>query len=160
MTGPKPQAELAFQHTVDEALRLRGCVTMHCYPLMTRHGWRTGTTLAGWPDLYAFYPAGWALFIEVKRPPNKLEAEQRAVLSLAARQPQARVWVVTPDDPPWETLLDWIKDPEAAPPVYGFEPVDDPRRELAVAELRRQQRKPVRRGARRDSTPAGTLPGL
>jgi hypothetical protein len=162
VTGRRPQAETAFQHTVDEALRLRGCVTNHVYPLMTKHGWRTGTTQPGWPDLFAFHPAGWHLLIEVKVPPNRLEDEQLAVLTAGCRAPNAVSWMVTPDDPDWSTLMGWITDPSTAPKVYGFDPHPDPMRLLAEADLRRQRRKTARavaalRGGRRR---VDALPGM
>jgi hypothetical protein len=170
VTGRNSKAERAYQNTVDEALRMFGCVTKHDYPLLTRHmTWRTGTTLPGWPDLFAFHPRRWLLFVEVKVPPNGLEDEQLACLSLAAAVPCARVWVVTPDDPPWPVLQGWMREPKSAPAVHGFEPHPDPRRLLAEAERRRAQRRADRTAAKLARTPSrrgspgrtpDTLPGL
>ena len=165
MTRPS-KAERAYQATVIDALRLRGCIVKHDYPLMTRGGeWRTGSTLPGWPDLFAFHPKRWNLLIEIKVPPNRLEPEQRAVLSRAAEIPCNRAWCIRPDDPDWATLMEWVRSPKDAPAVYGFEPHPDPVRLLAEAELRREQRRVDRaasglRSRSRRPRPAGTLPGL
>lgn len=163
MTGRSSQAHQDFQHTITQALQLRGCVVQHVYPLRTKDGWRTGTTLSGWTDLFAFHPKHWALFIEVKVPPDSLKDDQRAVLSLAAAIPCARAWVVKPNDPDWATFLEWVRAPKDAPAVYGFEPVTDPLRTLAEAELARERRKAARRFRTRRGPYAragGQLPGL
>lgn len=166
MTKRNPTPEKAFQDTVDGLLRMFGCVTKHDYPLLTKHGvYRTGTTLRGWPDLFAFHPRRWVLAIEVKAEHGVLDPEQLACLSLFAEIPCARAWVVSPVDPEWTDLQGWVRRPRDAPRVYGFEPAENPRRALVEAqEWRAQRRAEARlrrpsgrgsRGRRRD-----TLPGL
>jgi hypothetical protein len=141
-------AEKAYQDTLVGLLEMFGYVTEHSYPLMTKQGfWRTGSTLKGKPDLIAVRPPR-LLAIEVKVPPNRIEPEQRCVLSLYAAIPCARAWLVTPTDPPWADLQQWVRHPRAAPVAYGFEVMDpvEARAELGRLAKGRRASKQSKRG--------------
>ena len=147
------QPERAFQATFTQALDVRGWVWDHTYPLRTRDGWRTGSTLKGKPDLMAIRPP-WELAIELKADNGTLAEEQRAVLSLYAQLPHARAWVIRPAMP-WTMVDGWLADPEGAPRVHGFVPMS--RREAKrVIDLSRLRPRRSRRGSRTASS--GQLP--
>ncbi len=135
MSPPGPEA--AFQATLTDALDLLGYVWDHTYPLRTRDGWRTGSTLKGKPDLIALRPPI-ELAIEVKTGEGVLAAEQRAVLSLYAQLPHARAWVLR-STMPWPMITGWLQDPQAAPRVHGFDPMNraEAKRVIDRSRLRR-----------------------
>jgi hypothetical protein len=146
------QGEKAFQGTLVDALTLRRYVVDHTYPLRTRDGWRTGSTLKGKPDLIALRPP-WELAIEVKFEDGTLAEEQRAVLSLYAQLPHARAWVIR-STMPFEMVVGWITDPAEAPRVHGFQPMTRARA-VEVIELSRLRRQRSRPGSR--TVPSGQL---
>lgn len=161
MTKRNLQLEREWQRTVIGLLELFGCVVERVYPLRTQHGWRSGCTLKGRADLVAYHPRYWILHLETKGEHTRLEPEQAACLSLAAQTPCVRAWVVRPDDPPWADLQQWVRRPKLAPPIYGFEPVPDPRRELVRLARTRAAARQSKRLMRGLSGPTpDTLPGL
>jgi hypothetical protein len=113
--------ERDWQATLVAALEAFGYVVEHTYPLRTQHGWRTGSTLKGKPDLIALRPPR-LLAIEVKTDVGRLDPEQRAVLSLYALVPSCRAWVLRPRDD-WDTIVAWLRRPKLAPQAYGFDPL-------------------------------------
>jgi hypothetical protein len=124
MTPAIDARESEFQTTLTETLELLGYQTCHVYPLMTKHGWRSGTTAKGWPDVIAVRPPR-MLAIEVKGSGRyNFPDEQRAWLSLFSLIPSCRAWLVNPRDPAWDTLYGWMRRPKLAPAVYGFDPMD------------------------------------
>lgn len=138
MTRKASVGEKEWQATLVAALEVFGYVVEHTYPLRTQHGWRTGSTLKGKPDLIAVRPPR-LLAIECKTEVGRLDPDQRAVLSLYAEIPSARAWVLRPTDP-WDDIQAWLRRPRHAPSVYGFEPMPhlDAYRQLAT----RRQRQP------------------
>lgn len=120
--GP-PLREKEWQATLVALLEAFGYVVEHTYPLRTQHGWRTGSTLSGKPDLYALRPPR-LLAIECKSDTGRLDRLQAAVLSLHALVPCHRAWVLRPRDH-WDTIVDWVRRPAAAPVTFGFEPMDE-----------------------------------
>ena len=136
MPGP-PTPEAAFQGLVTDALDLLGYVWDHTYPLRTRDGWRTGSTLKGKPDLIALRPPI-ELAIELKAEGGVLAPEQRAVLSLYAQLPHARAWVLR-SNMPWPMITGWLQAPQDAPRVHGFEPMNraEAKRVIDLSRLRR-----------------------
>lgn len=136
MPGP-PTPEAAFQGTVTDALTALGWVWDHTYPLRTRDGWRTGSTLKGKPDLIALKPPI-ELAIELKAEDGVLAEEQRAVLSMYAQLPHARAWVLR-STMPWAMITSWLQDPQAAPRVHGFAPMTrvEAKRVIDLSRLRR-----------------------
>lgn len=142
--------EKDYQNTLVGLLEMFGYVTEHSYPLLTKQGfWRTGSTLKGKPDLIALR-APRLLAIEVKVPPNRIEPEQRCVLSLYAAIPCARAWLVTPTDPPWADLQAWVRHPKDAPVAHGFDVMDplEARAELKRLAKERNVSKRSKRGSR------------
>lgn len=159
MTKANLTREKDFQQTLVDTLELFGYVVEHTYPLRTQHGWRTGSTLKGKPDLIAVRPPR-VLAIEVKGENTPLEEPQRAVLSLYVEVPCARAWVIRPQDPPWPLVQRWIQRPnppadvgEPAPRYYGFEPMD-------VEDARRYLLSKGRRGAPPKRAGNGSPPSL
>lgn len=116
-------SERDWQATLVGALEIFGYVVEHTYPLRTQHGWRTGSTLKGKPDLIAVRPPR-LLAIECKTDKGRLDPDQRAVLSLYALIPCARAWVLRPRDD-WSRIQLWMRLPKDAPAVYGFEPMPE-----------------------------------
>lgn len=114
--------EKEWQATLVAALEAFGYVVEHTYPLRTQHGWRTGSTLKGKPDLIAVRPPR-LLAIECKNEAYKPTPEQVAVLSLYALVPCARSWILRPNDPSWADVQAWLHRPKLAPAAYGFEPM-------------------------------------
>lgn len=114
--------EKEWQATLVAALEAFGYVVEHTYPLRTQHGWRTGSTLKGKPDLIAVRPPR-LLAIECKNEAYKPTPEQVAVLSLYALVPCARSWILRPNDPSWADVQAWLHRPGRAPATYGFEPM-------------------------------------
>ena len=135
----RPTPEKAFQaRLVTEGLHPRGWVENRIFPLRTDDGsWRTGSTLKGWPDIFAFRAKRF-LAIEVKAEDGRLRPDQLAVLSLLAQIPVARVWVLDPTAD-WDTVMGWLDVPRDAPPVFGFDPMDplDAYRVVAPASARK-----------------------
>ncbi len=122
MPPPSPTIkERDWQATLVATLEVFGYVVEHTYPLRTQHGWRTGSTLVGKPDLVALRPPR-LLAIECKTAKGRLTREQIAVLSLYSMVPCARAWVLRPTDP-WPDIQEWLRRPKFAPDVYGFEPL-------------------------------------
>jgi hypothetical protein len=118
-SGP---SEKEWQSTLVDLLEVFGYVVEHTYPLRTEHGWRTGSTLKGKPDLIAVRPPR-ILAIECKVDREKPTAHQIAVLTLYSLIPNARAWVLRDSDP-WDDIQAWVRNPKASPRVYGFTPVD------------------------------------
>lgn len=114
-------AEKEWQATLVAAAEIFGYVVEHTYPLQTRHGWRTGSTLVGKPDLIMLRPPR-QVVIECKTNKGRLDPQQRAVLSLYALIPNTRAWVLRPRDP-WSDIQDWLRRPGRAPATYGFDPM-------------------------------------
>lgn len=147
MTRANPTPEREFQRTIVDLLDTFGYAVDHTYPLRTQHGWRTGSTLVGKPDLLAIRPPR-ILAIEVKGEHTRVEPEQIACLSLFAEVPCARAWLIRPSDP-WSDLVAWVRRPKLAPATFGFDPI-------TVGEARRVLREARRRkAARRDAPPLG-----
>jgi len=121
MTTPARTPEREWQRTLVELLEAFGYVVEHTYPLRTQHGWRTGSTLDGKPDLMALRPPR-LLAIECKSDTGRLTPRQVAVLSLHAEVPCHRAWVLRPTDP-WPDIVEWVRRPASAPVTFGFEPM-------------------------------------
>lgn len=136
--------ERAFQQDMVALLEAHRYMVEHTYPLRTRDGWRTGSTLKGKPDLIAIAPP-WLLAIELKAKDGTLAEVQRAVLSVYAALPMTRAWVLK-ETAPTAMLHRWVTDPEAAPAVHGFEPMDLPRARQVIAASR-LRRRPSRHGS-------------
>lgn len=117
--APAP-TEKEFQTTLVRTLEVLGWHVNHVFPLRTKHGWRTGTTAEGWPDLFAVR-GPWAIAIEVKSDKGRLRAEQRVWLQRLALIPSIRSWVIRPRDD-YSQLVSWLRDPEHAPRVFGWQP--------------------------------------
>lgn len=132
-SGP---SERDWQATLVGVLELFGYVVEHTYPLRTEHGWRTGSTLKGKPDLIAVRPPR-ILAIECKIRREKPTDEQVAVLSLYSHVPCGRAWILRPSDP-WDDIQAWIRTPARAPAVYGFDPLSplDARKVLDASRRR------------------------
>jgi hypothetical protein len=157
VTKANPTPEREFQKTLVGVLELFGYQVNHTYPLRTEHGWRTGTTAIGWPDLTAVRPPR-LLVIEVKGEHTPLEEAQRAWLSLFAGIPCARAWVLRPTDPPWPDVQAWIRRPKEAPRVYGFDLTPDPLLALANVRAEKARRRATKRQQRSNPPAAPTLP--
>lgn len=144
MPAGRQTPERAFQQGFVALLEAHRYVVDHTYPLRTKDGWRTGSTLKGKPDLLALRPP-WMLAIELKAQGGRLEEVQRAVLSVFAELPMTRTWVLR-ETAPTRMLTTWIAEPEAAPVVHGFEVMDlrEARQVIAASRLRRR---PSRRGS-------------
>lgn len=155
MTKRNPTPEREFQRTLVGVLELFGYEVNHTYPLRTQHGWRTGTTAIGWPDLTALRPPR-QLAIEVKGEHTPLEEPQRAWLSLHALIPCNRAWVIRPNDPPWPDVQAWIRRPKLAPQSYGFVLLDQRAARAVLAEARRNRAK--NRAAKRARNASPQLP--
>jgi hypothetical protein len=153
VTTDRGTPEKVFQQGFVALLEAHRYVVDHTYPLRTRDGWRTGSTLKGKPDLLALRPP-WLLAIELKAEGGTLAEVQRAVLSVFAGLPMARAWVLR-ETAPTRMLQTWIAEPEAAPAVHGFEVMDlvEARQVIALSRLRRR---PSRRGSRGEAS--GQLP--
>lgn len=118
--GTTPERE--WQATLVDLLHTFGYIVEHTYPLRTEHGWRTGSTLRGKPDLVALRVPR-LLAIECKRDGEYPTPAQRAVLTLYANVPCARAWVLRPGDD-FDAIVAWVRHPAKAPHHYGFDPLD------------------------------------
>ena len=90
---PEP-TEAQFQAAIVELAHLCGWQTNHTYRSASRRdgGWRTATTLPGWPDLTLFRP-GQFLIREIKTTRGRLTVAQRGVLAgLRAAGVDAGTW--------------------------------------------------------------------
>lgn len=157
MVKPPPIGEKAWQSTLVSTLEAFGYEVNHNYPLRTKHGWRTGSTAKGWPDLTALR-GSWLLAIEVKDDATPFQEGQIEWLARFALLRCARALVLRPRDD-WPTIVEWIRRPHTAPLCYGV-PLDeldelDPR--LAV-DLRRRLDAANVEGARRDHPREGNQP--
>lgn len=130
--------ERDWQNTIVDTLEVFGYVTEHTYPLRTQHGWRTGSTLRGKPDIMALRPPR-QLAIEVKMNDTYPTREQVAVLSLHALIPCHRAWVIRPRDP-WQDFIAWVRHPKTAPAAYGFDPLDEAEAKRVLAEEARKRK--------------------
>lgn len=119
MTAAARVPERAFQQTIVELLDALGWASCHTYPLQTRHGWRTGTTAKGWPDLVALR-GSYVVAIEVKSDTGRATAEQVAWLRRFAELDAGRAWLVDPSTDV-QTLARWLQYPEHAPHTHGFD---------------------------------------
>lgn len=118
MTKAAAVPERAFQQTIVELLEATGWESCHTYPLQTKHGWRTGTTAKGWPDLVALR-GEFIVAIEVKSDTGKATPEQLAWLGRFAALGCGRAWLVGPALP-FQTLARWLQHPQLAPETYGL----------------------------------------
>ncbi len=125
-------AEKAYQDTLidprDGLLIILGYATNHCYPLQTKHGWRTGTTAKGWPDIIAvrqhFVLAVEVKGFDVKGRPTPFQPGQVEWLELFAEIPTGRAWVLRPTDD-WDQTVQWCRHPEDGPRRFGYDPILD-----------------------------------
>ena len=120
-------AEKEYQKTVEGALTTLGYEWNHVYPLRTEHGWRTGTTTKGWPDLTAIR-GRFILAIEMKGYDRNGRATeftegQKDWLGRFSHLAGGRAWVFRPTDD-WAETQEMLRHPENAPRVYGWAPDD------------------------------------
>ncbi len=112
--------EREFQRVITDALDHTAWKWTHVYPLRTAHGWRTGTTWRGWPDLTALR-GPYLLAIEIKTDAGRADPEQIDCLTRFSVVAGARAWVLRPRDDIAQ-IVGWMRDPATAPRVYGFVP--------------------------------------
>lgn len=117
---PARVSERDWQKTLVVLLETLGWHVNHVFPLQTKHGWRTGTTASGWPDLVALR-GPWLVAIEVKSDKGKAEPDQLIWLQRFALLPCARSWILRPADSV-QAVARWLRDPESAPRVHGWQP--------------------------------------
>lgn len=115
-----PTSERAYQETLVTTLEVFGWHVCHVYPLQTKHGWRTGTTADGWPDLVCLRRE-WIIAIEVKSDKGRATPQQRLWLHRFAAVESARAWLLRPSDDYGE-IVEWFRDPAHAPRVHGWTP--------------------------------------
>lgn len=90
--------EADFQRLVLDLLHVTGWEVMHVRRSIGRRGgtaaWQTTTSIAGWPDLFAFSPMRRQHFaVELKSQHGRLSPEQRGVLErLEAAGVRTFVW--------------------------------------------------------------------
>lgn len=119
MTAPAV-SEREWQKTLVILLETLGWHVNHVFPLQTKHGWRTGTTAEGWPDLVALR-RDQLVAIEVKSQRGKATDAQLVWLQRFALLPCARAWILRPSDDV-RTVAGWLRDPANAPRVHGWSP--------------------------------------
>ena len=118
MTERARVPEREFQQTIVELLDATGYASCHSYPLRTRHGWRTGTTAVGWPDLVALRgPA--IIAIEVKSDTGRPKPEQIEWLDRFAALDSGHGWLIAPDVD-FQRLARWLQHPRLAPITFGY----------------------------------------
>lgn len=95
---PPPISEAEWQAQVVDLATMLGYQVLHVRRSIggTKQGWRTTTSIVGWPDLLCFGPRG-IVALELKVGKNRPTAEQLAVLT-ALEQAGARVMVAWPAD--------------------------------------------------------------
>lgn len=121
MTDTSAVLEKDWQDTVVKTLRVLGWHTNHVRRTVGRgKRWTTSTSATGWPDLVCLRGPV-LLAIELKSDAGKLTDAQQEWLGYFSGLPSARVWVLKPSDP-WDQITVWLRDPEQAPPVYGWLP--------------------------------------
>lgn len=113
--------EKDYQDTVVKTLRLLGWHTNHTRRAIGKgRRWTTPTSAVGFPDLLSV-KGSWLLAVELKSDVGKLTDAQQEWLGYFAGLPCARVWVLRPRDP-WDQITGWLRDPAAAPAVFGWTP--------------------------------------
>lgn len=132
--GPDPLklTERQWQTTLTEALERLGYLVNHVFPMKTKRGYRTGTTVKGWPDLEAS-GKGHILYIEVKGPKTVITAEQVDVLLHLSKAECARCWILRPKDD-WQMISNWIARPADSPKTYG---IPEPKKYLTRGQITR-----------------------
>lgn len=115
-----PVSERDWQRTLVEMLDTFGWTHTHTYPLRTQHGWRTGTTSKGFPDLLCVR-GPWVLGIEAKTDKGRATPEQLDWLARFAEIPTGRGWLLRPSDN-IDDLARWLTRPGDSPRVHGFTP--------------------------------------
>lgn len=122
---PTQVSEKLWQRTLVEGFETFGYLVNHVYPLATKTGYRTSTTLKGWPDLTAIGTgsrAGYLVFVECKGPKTPIDADQLVVLDALARSEDARCWLLRPaSHEGMREIVEWMRDPASAPVRYGFD---------------------------------------
>lgn len=113
-------SEREWQRVLADALDALGWAWFHIYPLQTAHGWRTPTTAKGIPDLCCFRGA-YTLGIEVKDNRGTVDPQQKVWLTRWSVLAGGRAWVLRPRDD-IDQIVAWLRDPQHAPRIYGFEP--------------------------------------
>jgi len=110
--------EREFQATVVELLEVCGWSWFHIFPLRTKHGWRTGTTSKGIPDLICLRGPD-VIAIEVKSDQGRPKPEQVEWLDRFAALDSGHAWVISPDVD-FQTLSRWLAHPRLAPVRHGY----------------------------------------
>ena len=118
MTKRAQVPERAYQQTIVELLEATGWAVCHVYPLQTKHGWRTGTTAKGWPDLVATR-GPYIIAVEVKSDTGKATPDQLDWLARFAALDSGRAWLVDPSLN-IQDLAKWVQHPADAPRRAGF----------------------------------------
>lgn len=113
-------SEREWQKTLVVLFETLGYHVNHVFPLQTKHGWRTGTTAEGWPDLMALRRE-WLIVVEVKSEKGKATDAQLVWLQRFALLPFTRSWILRPSASV-QTVAGWLRDPESAPRVHGWQP--------------------------------------
>jgi hypothetical protein len=86
-------------------------------------------TAKGWPDIQATKD-GFLLIAELKKVRQYPKPEQRVWLEAFHLVSSVLVWVSRPSDP-WDEVEGWLRYPETAPLVFGWEPATDKAARLA-----------------------------
>lgn len=110
--------ERDWQQTITDTLTMLGYLVCHVFPLQTSKGWKTPTSIRGWPDITAV-GRGHILFVEVKGERTPVTAEQLQVLEVLATPECARSWIVRPTDD-YDTIAGWIARPATSPRRFGW----------------------------------------
>lgn len=118
MTKRAATPEREFHSSITDLLTMLGWASCHTYPLQTRHGWRTGTTATGWPDLVALR-GPYVVAIEVKSDTGKPTDDQLVWLARFAALDSGRGWLVDPSLS-MQTLAKWLQHPDRAPRSFGY----------------------------------------
>lgn len=119
MTAKAVTPEREYQRTIVDLLGATGWEHSHTYPLRTQHGWRTGTTAVGWPDLVALR-GPWIVAIEVKSDTGRATTQQLDWLRRFAALDSGLAWLVAPSLD-IQTLARWLQYPQLAPAVHGYD---------------------------------------
>ena len=127
---PNRVTEKEYLGQVTDLLTVLGWRHQHLYPLQTaKQGWRTGCTSPGFPDLLCvrqtYLVAAELKGYSARGDAGRLDPAQARWLEAFAAIPTGRAWLLRPTDPPFATLVEWLRNPREAPKVYGWQGASD-----------------------------------
>jgi Holliday junction resolvase len=138
---PPQITERQWQASLLDGFKALGYWTNHNQPTRAGDRWVTSGS-PGFPDILATGPRG-LVVVEVKGFKTSVRAEQILCLEAFA-EGGAHAWILRPNSVDWNTVVDWMRDPETSPRRFGWDAKQLAGAKVAQLAARGTIRRPAR----------------